>query len=75
MNLVARLKERFDPRRSFASRLLFGLFLAFLIPGALLVVLLERRVIELCEGSLQRFVAVRRAQASRQLQQDAGFRA
>ncbi|HEY6929533.1 MAG TPA: hypothetical protein VJA66_07645, partial [Thermoanaerobaculia bacterium] len=75
MTLVARLKERFDPRRSFASRLLFGLFLAFLIPGALLVVLLERRVIELGEGSLQRFVAVRRAQASRQLQQDAGFRA
>ena len=75
MTLVTRLKERFDPRRSFASRLLFGLFLAFLIPGALLVLLLERRVIELREGSLQRFVAVRRAQASRQLQQDSSFRA
>jgi signal transduction histidine kinase/HAMP domain-containing protein len=75
MRLFTRLKERLDPRRSFAARLLFGLFLAFLIPGALLVLLLERRVNELREGSLQRFVAVRRAQASRQLQQDASFRA
>src|SRR5215469_4602409 len=72
---LSRARTRLDPRRSVAARLLFGLFLAFLIPGVVLVMLLEQRVAELREASLERFVGVRRAQASRQLQQDATFRA
>jgi signal transduction histidine kinase/HAMP domain-containing protein len=75
VSFLSRARKRLDPRRSVAARLLFGLFLAFLIPGAVLVLLLEQRVAELREASLERFVGVRRAQASRQLQQDATFRA
>src|SRR5262249_6566264 len=75
VSFLARARTRLDPRRSVAARLLFVLFLAFLIPGAVLVLLLEQRVAELREGSLERFVGARRAQASRQLQQDANFRA
>ena len=75
MRLLPRLKVWLDPRRSFAARLLFGLFLAFLIPGAIFVFLLEGRVRELQDSSLEQFTAVRRVQSSLQLQQDASFRA
>ncbi|HTD53240.1 MAG TPA: ATP-binding protein [Thermoanaerobaculia bacterium] len=75
MKLLPRLKIWLDPRRSFAARLLFGLFLAFLIPGTVFVFLLEGRVRELRDSSLEQFGAVRRVQSSLQLQQDASFRA
>ncbi len=75
MKLLPRLKVRLDPRRSFAARLLFGLFLAFLIPGTIFVFLLEGRLHELRYSSLEQFGAVLRFQSSVQLQQDASFRA
>jgi signal transduction histidine kinase/HAMP domain-containing protein len=75
MKLLPRLKIWLDPRRSFAARLLFGLFLAFLIPGTVFVFLLEGRVRELRDSSLEQFGAVRRVQSSLQLQQDTSFRA
>src|SRR5215813_3810686 len=75
MILLPRLKVRLDPRRSFAARLLFGLFLAFLIPGTILVFLLEGRVDELHDSSRQQFGAVMSFQSSVQLQQDTNFRA
>ncbi len=75
MKVSARLKGWLDPRRSLAARLLFGLFLAFLIPGTLFVFLLERRLGDLRDTSLEQFAAVRRAQASLAIQQDANFRA
>jgi signal transduction histidine kinase/HAMP domain-containing protein len=75
VKISARLKTLLDPRRSLAARLLFGLFLAFLIPGAMFVFLLERRLMDLRENSLEQFAAIRRAQTSIQLQQDVAFRA
>ncbi len=75
MTISARLKGLLDPRRSLAARLLFGLFLAFLIPGAVFVFLLERRLEDLRGTSLDQFAAIRRAQTSIQLQQDVAFRA
>ena len=75
MKLLPRLKIWLDPRRSFAARLLFGLFLAFLIPGTILVFLLEGRVRDLRDSSLEQFGVVRRVQSSLQLQQDTSFRA
>jgi signal transduction histidine kinase len=75
MKLLPRLEIWLDPRRSFAARLLFGLFLAFLIPGTILVFLLEGRVRDLRDSSLEQFGVVRRVQSSLQLQQDTSFRA
>ncbi len=71
----ARLRRTLSPRRSLAARLLFGFFLAFLIPGALIVFILMRRLTELKDNSVQQLTAARIAQASVQIQQDAGFRA
>src|SRR5437899_1802111 len=75
VKLLAQLQVWLDPRRSLAARLLFGLFLAFLIPGAVFVLLLQRRVRDLHDSSLQRCAAVRRVQSSIQLKQDASLRA
>jgi signal transduction histidine kinase/HAMP domain-containing protein len=75
MSIAGRLKVLLDPRRSLTARLLFGLFLAFLIPGAAFVFLLERRLSDLRDGSLEKFAAIRRAQTSIQLQQDVSLRA
>ncbi len=71
----ARLRRTLSPRRSLAARLLFGFFLAFLIPGALIVFILMRQLSELKDNSVQQLTAARVAQASVQIQQDAGFRA
>ncbi len=64
-----------DPRRSLGARLLLGLSLTFLIPGALVFVLLSRKLTQLRDQSVQRLAAVRRSQALAQVRQDAGFRA
>jgi hypothetical protein len=73
--LLQRLRRAFGPGRSLASRLLLGFFLAFLIPGTIFVFLLERRLSELRDNSVQQLAALRAAQASKQLQEDASFRA
>jgi signal transduction histidine kinase len=73
--IVRRLRRVIGWRRSLASRLLLGFFLAFLIPGTVFVFLLERRVSELGENAVQQLAAVRLAQASLQLEEDAGVRA
>ena len=75
MTGFARLRRALSPRRSLAARLLFGFFLAFLIPGALIVFILMRRLNELKNNSVEQLTAVRVAQASMQIRQDAGFRA
>lgn len=75
MRALTRLARRLDPRRSLAARLLFGFFLAFLIPGTIFVFLLEKRLSELRDNAVQQLAAVRLAQTSMQLQQDASFRA
>jgi hypothetical protein len=43
----SRLRDALSPRRSLAARLLFGFFLAFFIPGSLIVFVLVRRLSEL----------------------------
>jgi len=75
LKAFARLWRTLDPRRSVAARLLFIFFLAFLIPTTVFVFLLERRLTDLHGNSIERLVAVRRAQASMQMRQDAFFRA
>jgi len=64
MSVIARLREAIDPRRSIGARLLFGFFLAFLIPGAVFVLLLSRKLSGLQQQSLDRLAGVRLAQAS-----------
>ena len=75
MSLIARLRRVLDPRRGVGARLLFGFFLAFLIPGSVFVFLLEKRLSDLQRDSVQQLAAVRLAQATTQIQQDASFRA
>src|ERR1700693_5780299 len=75
MSLFARLRRAMDPRRSIGARLLFGFFLAFLIPGAVFVLLLSRKLSGLQQQSLERLAGVRLAQASAQVREDASLRA
>jgi signal transduction histidine kinase/HAMP domain-containing protein len=75
MTLLARAWHRLDPRRRLAARLLLALFLAFALPGAVLVLLLERRLSTLQEASRSRVAAARLAQETMRLQQDAQIRA
>jgi signal transduction histidine kinase/HAMP domain-containing protein len=75
MSVFERLRRAIDPRRSIGARLLFGFFLAFLIPGAVFVLLLSRRLSGLQQQSLERLAGVRLAQASAQVSEDASFRA
>jgi signal transduction histidine kinase/HAMP domain-containing protein len=70
-----RLRRRLDPRASIAARLLFGLFLAFFLPGALFVFLIDRRLTDLQTASAQQVAAVRAAEFEMRMAQDAGFRA
>jgi signal transduction histidine kinase/HAMP domain-containing protein len=74
MSLFARLRQAIDPRRSIGARLLFGFFLAFLIPGAVFVLFLSRKLSDLQQQSLDRLTAMRLAQASAQVREDASFR-
>jgi signal transduction histidine kinase len=75
MSIFARLRRAMDPRRSIGARLLFGFSLAFLIPGAVFVLLLSRKLSGLQQQSLERLAGVRLAQASTQVREDASFRA
>jgi signal transduction histidine kinase/HAMP domain-containing protein len=71
----SRLRHALSPRRSLAARLLFGFFLAFFIPGSLIVFVLVRRLSELKDNSVEQLTAVRSAQSTMQIKQDALFRA
>ena len=62
--------RRLDPRSSVASRLLLGLLLAFCIPGAALVFLLERRLTQLERDSSDQFADARVADAVARMAQD-----
>src|SRR5260370_19334733 len=75
MKPPARLWRTVDPRRSIRSRLLFGLFLAFLIPGAVFVLVLSRKLSALQEQSLDRLASLRRSEVSAKVREDASFRA
>ncbi|MGE5412773.1 MAG: ATP-binding protein [Syntrophomonadaceae bacterium] len=72
---LQRFWRRLDPRASIAARLLFGLFLAFLLPGALFVFLIDRRLTALQADSSRQLAAVRAAEFEMRMAQDAGFRA
>ena len=74
MTALSRLRGVLSPKRSLAARILFGFFLAFFIPGALIVFVLVRRLSELKNNSVQQLSAVRRAQSSMQIRQDVAFR-
>ncbi|HEU5249102.1 MAG TPA: ATP-binding protein, partial [Thermoanaerobaculia bacterium] len=73
MTETAPFWRRLDPRSSVASRLLLGFFLAFCIPGAAFVFLLERRLSELERVSVKQLAAVRVADAVQRIEQDARF--
>jgi signal transduction histidine kinase len=70
MTLLMRLARRLDPRRRLAARLLLALFLAFALPGALLVFLLDRRLAAVEESAAARVSAARLAQETMRLEQD-----
>jgi signal transduction histidine kinase/HAMP domain-containing protein len=72
---LARFRRALSPRRNLTARLLLGFFLAFFIPGALIVFILVRRLTELKYNSMQQVRALRRAESSMQIRQDASFRA
>ncbi len=69
------LWRRLDPRHGVAARLLLGFSLAFLLPGSVLVLLIQRRISGLESSSADQVAAVRVAEASTRLAQDASFRA
>jgi signal transduction histidine kinase/HAMP domain-containing protein len=75
MTVFSRLRRALSPRRSLAARLTFLFFLFFLVPGSLIVFILVRRLNELKNNSVQQLTAVRLAQTSMQVREDAGFRA
>lgn len=70
-----RLWRSLDPRRSVAARLLLGFSLAFLLPGSIFVLLILRRLSGVEASSAEQVAAVRIAEASARLAQDATFRA
>ena len=72
---LERLWRRLDPRASIGARLLFGFFLAFLLPAALFVFLIDRRLTALQAASSRQVAAVRAAEFQMRMAQDAGFRA
>ncbi len=75
MRALVRLRRALDPRRSVPARLLFALFLAFLIPGGVFVFLLAKRLTDLQDSSWRQIAAAQLAEASIEIQQDARFRA
>ena len=70
-----RLWRRLDPRRSVAAQLLLGFSLSFLLPGIVLVLLIQRRLSGLQASSGEQIAAVRVAEAGMRVAQDANFRA
>jgi signal transduction histidine kinase/HAMP domain-containing protein len=69
MSVFASVRRAVDPRRSFGARLLLGFSLPFLIPGALAVLLLSRKLTDLQDQSAQRLSEVRRSQAPARVRQ------
>ena len=69
------LRRRLDPRASIAARLIFGFFLAFFLPGALFVFLIDKRLTELQTASSRQVAAVRAAEFEMRMAQDTGYRA
>jgi signal transduction histidine kinase len=67
--------RRLDPRVSVASRLLLGFLLAFCVPGAAFVFLLEQRLSDLEHASARELAGIRVSDAVTHLKQDARFRA
>ncbi|HWZ86982.1 MAG TPA: histidine kinase dimerization/phospho-acceptor domain-containing protein, partial [Thermoanaerobaculia bacterium] len=70
-----RFWRRLDPRTSIAARLLFGFFLAFLLPGSLFVLLIHKRLSALQTASSEQVAGVRQAEAEMRMGQDVAFRA
>lgn len=70
-----RFWRRLDPRHSVAARLLLGFSLAFLLPGTVFVLLILRKLSALESSSAEQIAAVRVAEVSTRLAQDASFRA
>ncbi len=70
-----RFWHRLDPRKSIAARLLFGFFLAFLLPGSVFVFQMQRRLTALEEDSAAQVAAVRVGEAEMRAEQDISFRA
>jgi signal transduction histidine kinase/HAMP domain-containing protein len=70
-----RFWRRLDPRRSVAARLLLGFSLAFLLPGSVFVLLIQRKLSTLESSSAEQIAAVRVAESSTRVAQDASFRA
>jgi signal transduction histidine kinase/HAMP domain-containing protein len=75
MKAIEGVAKRLDPRRSVAARLLLAFFLTSFIPGAVFVFVLERRLTDLQESSVQRLSAVKVAEAAIRIKQDAAYRA
>jgi signal transduction histidine kinase len=75
MKLIERLRKRLDPRRSVAARLLLAFALLWFVPAVVFVIVLERRLTDLQESSSQRLSAVKVAEASIRIGQDAAYRA
>jgi signal transduction histidine kinase/HAMP domain-containing protein len=70
-----RFWRRLDPRTSIAARLVLGFFLAFLLPGAVFVLLTQRRLSSLQAASAEQVAAVRVAETQMRMAQDVAFRA
>jgi signal transduction histidine kinase/HAMP domain-containing protein len=75
MKAIERFAKRLDPRRSVAARLLVAFGLLWLVPSAVFVFVLERRLTDLQETSSQRLEAVKVAEAAIRIGQDASYRA
>ena len=75
MKALEGVARRLDPRRSVAARLLLAFLLTSLVPGAVFVFVLQRRLTDLQDSSLQRLSAVKVAEAAVRLNQDTGQRA
>ena len=70
-----RLWRRLDPRRSVGARLLVAFVLAFLLPAAVFLVLVQRRLTELQTQSQEQVAALRVSEAGIRMAQDAANRA
>jgi signal transduction histidine kinase len=74
-NLIKGAAKRLDPRRSLAARLLLAFLFTSFLPGAVFLFLLDRRLTDLQESSLQRRSIAKVAEAAIRINQDARYRA
>jgi signal transduction histidine kinase/HAMP domain-containing protein len=75
LTLWRRVRNWLDPGRSLRSRLLLGFFLAFFVPGLVLVLILADRLSGLERSSGEHLAAVQVADHVLRLRQDIAFRA